>query len=97
MVDRVEESRDAQQEAEEVRDRIDDVEHVAAPLKDNVLFLKHNLNARAVASLKTEFRVIEQDVEVLIVEMRKAIASSDAFIDSMKAQSGLSEKPRITY
>lgn len=57
---------------------------VLIALKDNVLFLKHNLNARAFASLKTEFRAIEQDVEVLITEMRKAIASSDAFIDSMK-------------
>ena len=59
---------------------------VLSALKDNVLFLKHNLNARAIASLKTEFRAIEQDVEVLIAEMRKAIASSDAFIDSMKEQ-----------
>ena len=57
---------------------------VLAALKDNVLFLKHNLNAQAIASLKTEFQVIEQDVEALIVEMRKAIASSDAFIDSMQ-------------
>ena len=57
---------------------------VLAALKDNVLFLKHNLNAQAVASLKTEFRAIQQDVEVLIAEMRKSIASSDAFIDSMK-------------
>lgn len=59
---------------------------VLVALKDNVLFLKHNLNAQAIASLKREFRGIEQDVEVLIAEMRKAIASSDAFIDSMKEQ-----------
>ena len=59
---------------------------VLVALKDNVLFLKHNLNAQAIASLKREFRAIEQDVEVLIAEMRKAIASSDAFIDSMKGQ-----------
>lgn len=57
---------------------------VLSALKDNVLFLKHNLNARAIASLKTEFRAIEQDVEVLIAEMRKAIASSDEFIENMK-------------
>ena len=59
---------------------------VLVALKDNVLFLKHNLNARAIASLKTEFQAIEQDVELLIAEMRKAIASSDAFIDSMQEQ-----------
>lgn len=59
---------------------------VLVALKDNVLFLKHNLNARAIASLKTEFQAIEQNVEVLIAEMRKAIASSDAFINSMQEQ-----------
>jgi hypothetical protein len=59
---------------------------VLAAFKDNVLYLKHNLNARALASLKTEFKSIEQDVDVLVGEMRKAIASSDAFIDSMQAQ-----------
>jgi len=53
-------------------------------LKDNVLYLKHNLNARAVASLKVEFKSIENDIDVLIQEMRKAIASSDAFIASMQ-------------
>ena len=57
---------------------------VLAALKDNVLYLKHNLNARAVASLKVEFKSIESDIDVLVAEMRKAIASSDEFIASMK-------------
>lgn len=57
---------------------------VLAALKDNVMYLKHNLNARAVASLKVEFKSIEDDIESLITEMRKAIASSDAFIASMQ-------------
>ena len=57
---------------------------VLVALNDNVLYLKHNLNARAVASLQVEFRQIEQDIELLIVEMRKAIATSDAFIASMQ-------------
>ena len=57
---------------------------VLAALKDNVLYLKHNLNAQAVASLKTEFSRIDQDIDVLIEEMRKAIASSDEFIESLK-------------
>ncbi len=59
---------------------------VLAALKDNVLYLKHNLNARAVASLKTEFSKIDRDIDVLIEEMRKAIASSDEFIDSLRAE-----------
>ncbi len=57
---------------------------VLVALNDNVLYLKHNLNARAVASLQVEFRQIEQDIELLIREMRKAIATSDAFIESMQ-------------
>jgi len=57
---------------------------VLRAMNDNVLYLKHNLNAKAVASLQVEFSRIEQDIKVLIVEMRKSIASSDAFIASMK-------------
>ena len=57
---------------------------VLTALNDNVLYLKHNLNARAVASLQVEFGRIEDDIEALIREMRKAIASSDAFIESMQ-------------
>lgn len=57
---------------------------VLTALNDNVMYLKHNLNARAVASLKVEFGEIEDDIEALIREMRKAIASSDAFIESMQ-------------
>jgi len=62
------------------------MEPVLAALKDNVLYLKHNLNARAVAALKTEFSQIDRDIDVLIAEMRKAIASSDEFIDSLRAE-----------
>jgi multidrug efflux pump subunit AcrB len=57
---------------------------VLAALKDNVLYLKHNLNAQAVSSLKVEFQDIESDIQALIVEMQKAIASSDEFIASMQ-------------
>jgi Skp family chaperone for outer membrane proteins len=58
---------------------------VLAALKDNVLYLKHNLNAQAVAALKTEFGQIDRDIDVLIAEMRKAIASSDEFIESLQS------------
>ncbi len=86
---------DSQRQLRETRRRYDGMikamrkaesrmEPVLSALHDNVLYLKHNLNARAVASLKTEFKAIEQDVDRLIAEMRKAIDSSDAFIASMK-------------
>ena len=60
------------------------MEPVLSSLNDNVLYLKHNLNAQSIASLKTEFKTIEGNIDALIVEMRKAIASSDAFIASMQ-------------
>ena len=57
---------------------------VLSALNDNVLYLKHNLNAKAVAQLQVEFKDIENDIEALIAEMRKAIDSSNAFIESMQ-------------
>ena len=37
-------------------------------------------------ALKLEFRQIDQDLDVLIAEVRKAIASSDEFIDSLRSE-----------
>ena len=51
---------------------------------DQVLFLKHNLNARAVASLDSETGAIELQVRKLIAEMEASIAEADAFISSMR-------------
>lgn len=53
--------------------------------RDQVLYLKHNLNARAIASLRDELTTIEGDVAVLLSEMEQAIAESDAFISEMRA------------
>ena len=39
---------------------------------------------QVVAALQVEFKQIENDIAVLIQEMRKAIATSDAFIESMQ-------------
>ncbi len=58
---------------------------VLTAMNDNVLYLKHNLNARAVAALKTEFSQIDREIDALIAEMRKAIATSDEFIESLRA------------
>ncbi len=50
---------------------------------DHVLFLKHNLNARAIGSLRNELGNIERDTGALISEMQKAISEADSFIQSM--------------
>ena len=57
---------------------------VLAAFKDQVLFLKHNLNARAVASLQTTTAALETDVSQLIKEMQQSIAEADEFIKQMK-------------
>jgi len=56
---------------------------VLALYQDQVLFLKHNLNARAISSLETERIRIEERIEALIEEMNTAIAQADQFIASM--------------
>lgn len=57
---------------------------VLASLQDNVLYLKHNLNANAVGALQGELQSISQNVSRLIQEMNAAIAQSDEFIKSIK-------------
>lgn len=56
---------------------------VLAAFHDRVLFLKHNLNARAVASLREERAKIEADIGVLVADMNRAIGEADAFIREM--------------
>lgn len=61
--------------------RIDPVLQV---MLDQVLFLKHNLNARAIQSLKTEVPQINADVDRLLRAMREAIAEADAFVADLR-------------
>jgi len=53
-------------------------------LRDQVLFLKHNLNARAVASIKTELATVQRDVSSLITQMERSIAEAEQFISQMQ-------------
>ena len=59
-------------------------EPVLALFRDQVLYLKHNLNARAISSLDRERVRIEGDVRVLIAEMQSAIDEADQFIKALK-------------
>jgi len=60
------------------------IEPVLASLKDNTLYLKHNLNARAIASLKNELGTVDSDVNALLSAMQQAINESNAFIDELR-------------
>ena len=52
--------------------------------RDNVLFLKHNLNAQAIGSLQNEFNQLETEITNLIGRMSEAIEASNAFIADMQ-------------
>ncbi|RNL66457.1 DUF2959 domain-containing protein [Zhongshania marina] len=60
------------------------IDPVLNALRDNVLYLKHNLNASAISALKGELAGIDRDVQQLIGAMEKAINESDAFIKQLK-------------
>jgi len=60
------------------------IDPVLASFQDQVLYLKHNLNARAIASLKSELSTVEADVTALITEMEKSIKEANAFIRAME-------------
>lgn len=56
------------------------IQPVLDPFRDQVLWLKHNLNAQAIASLQGEVAVIEGDVAGLIADLERAIAAADEFM-----------------
>jgi len=58
----------------------DRMDPVLATMKDHVLFLKHNLNARALGSLEETAESLERDVNRLIRDMEASIAEANKFI-----------------
>ncbi len=59
------------------------IEPVLGAFRDQVLFLKHNLNAQAIASLQEELELIEDDIASLIAEMERSIEEADQFVKVM--------------
>jgi hypothetical protein len=57
---------------------------VLVVFKDQVLYLKHNLNARAISSLKNQLNDIKSDVSTLIVAMEQSIDEANSFINTME-------------
>jgi len=56
---------------------------VLSAFKDQVLFLKHNLNARAISSLQQNVEQIQNDVTKLVREMEASIKEANTFIEQM--------------
>ncbi len=58
---------------------------VITAFRDQVTFLKHNLNARAIGSLKGTSAKMSTDVDVLMVSLDGSMAQADALINSLNA------------
>lgn len=87
--------RRSEQQLRETRSRYDQLissmrqaearmEPVLDAFRDRVLFLKHNLNAQAIASLEGTTIDLQRDIQTLIEEMDRSIQEANAFIDSMR-------------
>ncbi|MGH7956543.1 MAG: DUF2959 domain-containing protein [Opitutaceae bacterium] len=61
---------------------------VLATFRDQVLYLKHNLNARAVSSLGTTQRTLEADISRLISDMEASIREAEVFIKDLQSGAG---------
>ena len=61
----------------------DKIDPVLNAFRDQVLYLKHNLNAQAIASLQSELVDVEADIAELVREMEKSIVEADSFIKTM--------------
>jgi hypothetical protein len=62
---------------------------VLAVFKDQVLYLKHNLNAQAIAALQSEFVAIGIDISQLIQAMEHTIAEASLFVSALVEQKAL--------
>lgn len=59
------------------------IEPVLVVFRDQVRFLKHSLNAQAIASVQTELTSVQSNVDSLVKEMETSIAEADSFIKTM--------------
>lgn len=86
--------RESERELDRTRDRYEELmrvmrraadrmDPVLATFRDQVLFLKHNLNARALASLTTTNRELEAEISRLVADMEASIREAEEFIKTM--------------
>ena len=58
---------------------------VLTVFRDRVLYLKHNLNAQAVADLEGVVVALDSDVDALIQDMRRSIREAETFLSSLES------------
>lgn len=59
---------------------------VLQAFNDQVLFLKHNLNAKAIGSLKASAAKLDTDVSLLVTDIEGSIKEADSFIQTLSSQ-----------
>lgn len=57
---------------------------VLGKFRDQTLFLKHNLNSKAISALESQVTRVKVDVASLIRDMERSIAEADRFITEMR-------------
>ena len=70
------------------------IDPVLQPLRDRVLFLKHNLNARAIGALDKELVAVSTNVDTLVADLETSIAEADTFIREMDAEAAAADETR---
>lgn len=85
--DQLQDARDRYEQLMAAMRRAEDkMEPVLVAFRDQVLFLKHNLNARAVASLEDTAVTLEQDIAALVADMEASIQEANEFIEAMSTE-----------
>ena len=69
-----------------MRRAADRMDPVLKTFRDQVLYLKHNLNARALAHLDSTNRALEADISRLIADMETSIREAEKFIKELRAK-----------
>jgi len=62
------------------------IDPVIRPLRDQVLYLKHNLNAQALSAVKDELVKVDAQVDRLVKDMNRSIAEADKFIQTLEKE-----------
>jgi hypothetical protein len=64
------------------------LEPALKPMRDQVLFLKHNLNARAIAGIRGDVARLDAQVAQLVRELNRSIAEAETFIRELEGSPG---------
>lgn len=71
---------------ERMRQAEERMDPVLRAFEDQMLYLRHNLNAQSIGALEGELARIRDDVETLLHNMEASIAASESFIQQLREQ-----------